>query len=76
MRRRFSSLPTTCVKSIAPHLTSRCTVRGIPNASSRWSAGRSVAFEDIGADEWADKVYRRDIVHKPETRYKRPGSKM
>ena len=36
----------------------------------------SVAFEEVGADEWADKVYRPDIVNKAETLYKRPGYEM
>ena len=36
----------------------------------------SVAFEEVGADEWAEKVYRPDIVDKPETVYKRPGYEM
>jgi 4-oxalocrotonate tautomerase len=36
----------------------------------------SVAFEEVGADQWAEKVYRPDIVDKPETLYKRPGYEM
>ena len=36
----------------------------------------SVAFEEVGADQWAEKVYRPDIVDKPETIYKRPGYEM
>jgi 4-oxalocrotonate tautomerase len=36
----------------------------------------SVAFEEIGADEWAEKVYRPDIVNKPDTLYKKPGYEM
>ena len=36
----------------------------------------SVAFEEIGADQWAEKVYRPDIVAKPDTLYKRPGYEM
>ena len=36
----------------------------------------SVAFEEVGADHWADKVYRPDIVAKPDTLYKRPGYEM
>jgi 4-oxalocrotonate tautomerase len=33
----------------------------------------SVGIEDVEAKEWADKVYRTDILGKPETIYKRPG---
>ena len=36
----------------------------------------SVAFEEVGADQWGEKVYRPDIVDKPETLYKRPGYEM
>jgi len=36
----------------------------------------SVAFEEVGAGEWAEKVYQPDIVNKPGTLYKRPGYEM
>jgi 4-oxalocrotonate tautomerase len=36
----------------------------------------SVAFEVVGADQWAEMVYRPDIVAKPDTLYKRPGYEM
>jgi 4-oxalocrotonate tautomerase len=36
----------------------------------------SVAFEEISADEWAEKVYRPDIVNAPGTLYKKPGYRM
>ena len=36
----------------------------------------SVAMEEVGADEWAEKVYRPDIVNKPDTLYKKPGYEM
>ncbi len=36
----------------------------------------SVAIEEVGADEWAEKVYRRDIVNEPDTLYKKPGYEM
>jgi 4-oxalocrotonate tautomerase len=36
----------------------------------------SVAIEEVGADEWAEKVYRPDIVNKPDTLYKKPGYEM
>lgn len=39
-------------------------------------ASVSVAFEEVGADQWAENVYRPDIVDKPETLYKRPGYEM
>jgi 4-oxalocrotonate tautomerase len=36
----------------------------------------SVAFEEVTPDEWAEKVYRPDIVEKKATLYKKPGYTM
>ena len=36
----------------------------------------SVGFEEVGADEWAEKVYQPDIVRKAGTLYKKPGYTM
>jgi len=36
----------------------------------------SVAFEEISAKEWKDKVYKPDILSQPEKLYKRPGYTM
>ena len=36
----------------------------------------SVAFEEVPAEEWAEKVYRPDIQAKWSTVYKRPGYQM
>ena len=33
----------------------------------------SVAMEEVKAEEWAEKVYKPDIVNKPEQLYKKPG---
>ena len=33
----------------------------------------SVAMEEIKAEEWAEKVYKPEIVNKPEQLYKKPG---
>lgn len=33
----------------------------------------SVGIEDVEPQDWADKVYKPDILGKPETIYKRPG---
>ncbi|MFL5330770.1 MAG: 4-oxalocrotonate tautomerase family protein [Gemmataceae bacterium] len=33
----------------------------------------SVAIEEIDANEWAEKVYKPDIVNKPSLIYKQPG---
>lgn len=36
----------------------------------------SVALEEIPAEEWAEKVYRTDIVAPAGTLYKKPGYTM
>ena len=36
----------------------------------------SVAFEEVSAQDWAEKVYRPDIVNTPGKLYKKPGYKM
>jgi 4-oxalocrotonate tautomerase len=36
----------------------------------------SVSFEEIPSKEWAEKVYRPDIVEKPKQLYKKPGYTM
>ena len=33
----------------------------------------SVALEEVEATDWAEKVYKPDIVNKPEQLYKKPG---
>jgi 4-oxalocrotonate tautomerase len=33
----------------------------------------SVAFEEINPEDWAEKVYKPDILHHPEKLYKKPG---
>jgi 4-oxalocrotonate tautomerase len=33
----------------------------------------SVAVEEVGADEWMDKVYKSDILGKATEIYKKPG---
>ena len=33
----------------------------------------SVAFEEIKPQEWAEKVYRPDILANPQRLYKKPG---
>lgn len=36
----------------------------------------SVAFEEISAQAWAEKVYKPDILENPEKLYKKPGYTM
>jgi 4-oxalocrotonate tautomerase len=33
----------------------------------------SVAFEEIMPEDWAEKVYKPDILDSPEKLYKKPG---
>ena len=36
----------------------------------------SVAFEEVDASEWSEKVYQPDIVRKADMLYKKPGYTM
>jgi 4-oxalocrotonate tautomerase len=36
----------------------------------------SVAFEEVSAKDWKEKVYKPDIVSQPEKVYKKPGYSM
>ncbi len=36
----------------------------------------SVAFEEVEPQDWAEKVYREDIVNNSEKLYKKPGYTM
>ena len=36
----------------------------------------SVAFEEVAPQDWAEQVYTRDIIRKPEQIYKKPGYTM
>lgn len=36
-------------------------------------ASVSVAFEEIDAEEWAERVYRHDILNNEARLYKKPG---
>ena len=36
----------------------------------------SVAFEEVEPQDWAEKVYRADIVNNSEKLYKKPGYTM
>ncbi len=33
----------------------------------------SVALEEVEAQDWAERVYKPDIVNRPEQLYKKPG---
>ena len=33
----------------------------------------SVAIEEVKPEEWAEKVYKPDILNKPEQLFKKPG---
>ncbi len=33
----------------------------------------SVSIEDVAPSDWVEKVYKPDIIGKPDTLYKKPG---
>lgn len=36
----------------------------------------SVAMEEVAQEDWAEQVYRPDIVERADTLYKKPGYRM
>ena len=36
----------------------------------------SVAFEEVSSRDWAEKVYKTDILGNPDKLYKKPGYEM
>lgn len=36
----------------------------------------SVAIEEVNSEDWAEKVYKPDIINKSKKLYKKPGYKM
>jgi 4-oxalocrotonate tautomerase len=36
----------------------------------------SIAIEEVAAEDWAETVYRPDIINNPEKLYKKPGYSM
>ena len=36
-------------------------------------AAVSVGFEEVKQEDWPEKVYRPDILNRPDTLYRKPG---
>jgi 4-oxalocrotonate tautomerase len=45
-------------------------VMAIAKCEEEWV---SVAMEEIKPEDWPEKVYKPDILNKPQTLYKKPG---
>lgn len=50
--------------------------RDVMNALDYSADAVSVAFEEVEADDWAERVYRPDIRDKWDRVYKKPGYEM
>lgn len=50
--------------------------RDVMNVFGYGEESVSVAFEEIGAQQWAEKVYQPDIVQKAKNLYKKPDYSM
>lgn len=46
---------------------------GIKEALKSEDKSISVAIEEVAREDWTEKVYKTDILGKPETLYKKPG---
>ena len=51
-------------------------VQAVMDALSYGEESVSVAIEEISPQDWAEQVYKPDIVNKPEKLYKKPGYTM
>ncbi len=47
--------------------------KDVMNVLSYGEESVSVAIEEISAQDWAEKVYKPDILGQPEKLYKKPG---
>ena len=54
------------------HLASEVT-RAVTTALSYGEDSVSVGIEDVEPMDWAEQVYKPDILGKPDTIYKKPG---
>jgi 4-oxalocrotonate tautomerase len=51
-------------------------VKDVMNVLNSSEESVSVSIEEIKSDEWAERVYKPDIIAKPELLYKKPGYTM
>ena len=51
-------------------------VKDVMNVLSYGDESVSVAFEEVSAGDWAENVYKPDIVETSATLYKKPGYTM
>ncbi|HJR77523.1 MAG TPA: tautomerase family protein [Nitrospiraceae bacterium] len=51
-------------------------VKDVMNVLNYGEESVSVTFEEVKPQDWAEKVYKPDILNKPEELYKQPGYTM
>ena len=51
-------------------------VKGVMNVLNYGEESVSVAIEEVEPQDWAEKVYKPDILHNSEKLYKKPGYTM
>ncbi len=54
-------------------LLTEAIVKDVMNVFNYGEESVSVAIEEVPAEDWAEKVYERDIVENSEKLYKKPG---
>jgi len=47
--------------------------QAVMNTANAGEASISVAIEEVPPGDWAEQVFKPDIVAKPDTIYKKPG---
>jgi len=51
-------------------------VKDVMNVLNYGEESVSVAIEEVKSQDWAEKVYKPDIIKNPEKLYKKPGYTM
>jgi len=51
-------------------------VKGVTKVLNYGEGSVSVTIEEVEPQDWAEKVYRLDIMNNPERLYKKPGYTM
>jgi 4-oxalocrotonate tautomerase len=51
-------------------------VKDVMNVLNYREESVSVAIEEVKPQDWADKVYKPEIINNPEQQYKKPGYTM
>jgi 4-oxalocrotonate tautomerase len=55
------------------HALAQAVTKAVMSALNYVEESVSVGIEEVEPKEWTEKVYKPDIIRKPDTIYKKPG---